>query len=112
MSWRFISVQEKVLFLPAGPKKAGRLKRMDKRFKDLDSRIVFIEKTRKAAKEYFSSSQHQKQLIWFESWLNAQISLIAENLDECPECKSDPYKTTGACPCDHCEAIGRRPWGG
>ena len=85
---------------------------MDKRFKKLNERLQFIKKTRAAAKEYFSSTKHKKELGWFMSWLDAQVALVAGNLDKCPKCKDDPYKTPGGCPCEHCGAIGQQPWGG
>lgn len=83
-----------------------------KAIQSTETRLKLLKQLRYASRKYFSDVRHKEQLEWLESWISAQEGLAAEGLDECPKCKSDPYKTPGGCPCEHCGAIGQQPWGG
>lgn len=80
--------------------------------KNLAARVKTLEEVLKAAKSYFSDSRHKRELEWFKSWIQAQIGLAAEGLDDCPKCHNNSKRTLGGISCEHCGAIGQQPWGG
>lgn len=82
------------------------------KIKDLSVRIKALEDALAAAKKYFSDTRHERELEWFEEWVQSQIGLAAEGLDECPACHNNPGKVAGGTPCKRCDMIGMQPWGG
>lgn len=88
---------------------------MDNRIEILKERQKTLNEALKQAKQYMlhrGNKQTEKDLKDFECWIKSKLLLIAENLDICPTCSSEPYKIPGGCPCKRCGLIGQAPWGG
>jgi hypothetical protein len=87
---------------------------MEKRINDLSTKIEVLTSILPIARNYMAcrGPRSDEDFEMFKSWVEAQIALAAENLDECPKCKSNPNKQMGGIPCERCGAIGLQPWGG
>jgi hypothetical protein len=88
---------------------------MDNRIEILKERQKTLNEALKQAKQYMlrrGNKQTEQDFKDFECWIKSKLLLIAENLDTCPACLSNPHKIPGGCPCKRCGLIGQQPWGG
>lgn len=88
---------------------------MDNRIQILKERKNSLQEALKQAKQYIccrGNKQTEKDFKDFEAWIQSKLSLLAENLDDCPICFSNPHRVPGGCPCKRCGLIGQAPWGG